>query len=439
MQWILLATALTAAGGLATVRLALRDRREHERRRREEAAFETRLADRTRILNDRLVRLEQERRGLADADDRKARLLVTLDERMRGPLNAIRGFADLMQARADSAPGEEGLSHRQGQALGQIAAATARLIALADAVSDLARAETGRLDLRIERLDAVLMLRLAVEDLQPQARAAGVWIHAPEPSPGLGVMADRRRLDQVLKAMIVRALTRTPRGAVVAVEARAGRRRLCFVVRDGGAPGTPDEVAALLRPLAEDGDPATLGVARRLAEAMGGRLGPSDAGEAVSALALDLPAAPGGATKQNALPPATLLYVDADPAAVSLMRRVLAGLGPVTLHAAASGAEGLALARTLKPDLVVTELILPDMEGFDLCAALAADPVTRGAPVLALSARIGPETWRRARDAGLSACLAKPAEITVLARTLACALSGVLSGVLAKTGTDVAA
>jgi CheY-like chemotaxis protein len=99
------------------------------------------------------------------------------------------------------------------------------------------------------------------------------------------------------------------------------------------------------------------------------------------------------------------------------MRQVMPALGPA-LHVAETGAEGLALARDLMPDLILLDLHLPDMDGFQVKAALAADPLTRGVPVVALTAGAGCADARRGRKAGFADWLTKPLDIVLLAATL---------------------
>lgn len=122
------------------------------------------------------------------------------------------------------------------------------------------------------------------------------------------------------------------------------------------------------------------------------------------------------------LPAATLLYVNDDPIAVALMRQVVTALGPLQLHAAETGHEGLTLARDLRPDVILLDVDLPGLSGFALKAHLDADPLTRGLPVLALSASVLLADIERARPAGFRDFLTKPLNIPALAEALGRAL-----------------
>ena len=195
-----------------------------------------------------------------------------------------------------------------------------------------------------------------------------------------------------------------------------------------------------------------LAVSRRLAEAMGGALTAASIPGQGSSFTLSLPTSRTPAQSQaqpqaqsqtqaahiqkggaldEAGPPAcaafdlgaaTVLYVEDNAANITLMRHVMPALGPA-LHVAGTGAEGLALARDLMPDLILLDLHLPDMDGFQVKAALAADPLTRGVPVVAFTAGAGRADARRGRRAGFAAWLTKPLDIALLAATLRAVLA----------------
>ncbi|RZJ75211.1 MAG: response regulator, partial [Brevundimonas sp.] len=128
------------------------------------------------------------------------------------------------------------------------------------------------------------------------------------------------------------------------------------------------------------------------------------------------------------LPAATLLYVEDNASNIALMRRVLGLIGPqLSLHVAEDGFQGLALARDLRPDVVLTDINLPGMDGFELRRRLAQEPLTQDTPVLALSARALADDRRRGLEAGFVDYLAKPLDIAALADALALALAPLIT------------
>ena len=104
---------------------------------------------------------------------------------------------------------------------------------------------------------------------------------------------------------------------------------------------------------------------------------------------------------------ACVLLVDDEPDQVEMYRYALADSG-FTVSAAANGAEALARARELSPDLIVLDLLLPDMSGWDVCAALKADPSTARIPVLVLTAAATTTLASDAERAGCAGALLKP-------------------------------
>jgi CheY-like chemotaxis protein len=145
---------------------------------------------------------------------------------------------------------------------------------------------------------------------------------------------------------------------------------------------------------------------------------------------LDVPAFPGGA--------ATMLYVEDNPSNIALMRHVIEALGSIRLHVAETGHDGLALARDLRPDIILLDINLPGLNGFQLKAGLDADPLTRGIPVLALSASAMPSDIKRGKTAGFRDYLTKPLDIRAFARALNRALTEVSPMAEAETSRRVA-
>jgi CheY-like chemotaxis protein/anti-sigma regulatory factor (Ser/Thr protein kinase) len=265
-----------------------------------------------------------------------------------------------------------------------------------------------------------------------------VTLHEPPATAGLGVVADRTRLRQILLNLLSNAIKyNRPDGAVL-LEVRQAGETVAISVTDTGEGIPPERLAELFQPFSRLGREATevpgtgigLAVSRRLAETMNGRLEVfSREGEGCT-FTLHLPVAKVRDTPVSASPvpsaglpliegrAATLLYVEDNPSNIALMRHVIAALGTIQLHVAETGHEGLALARDLRPDVILLDINLPGLSGFELKAKLDADPLTQGLPVLALSASAMPQDIRRGREAGFRDYLTKPLEIGALARAL---------------------
>ena len=434
MELVLVVVALALSGCWAGLRMALKARREVAILRRVNATLEACADQRARELQTALTAAEGQAAEVEAARRAKTEFLASMSHELRTPLNAVIGFSDLMRMNEAQEP----LTHRQHQAVEQIRDAGARLLVLVDEVLNLADIEGGRLALRVERVDPLRVVRQVCEALRPMAEAAEVALREPPAVAGLAARADHERLRQVLTALIANAVKYNRPGGAVLIEARQSAEGVSLSVHDTG-PGLPAaRMNDLFQPFNRLGREASevpgaglgLAVARRLIEAMGGRLeAESREGEgAVFTVRLPVAAARPRAVVASPvpaadLPEATVLYVEDNPSNIALMRHVTTAFGRIRLHVAETGPEGLALARDLRPDVVILDINLPGMDGFEVKARLGEDPLTRGLPVLALSASATPADRLRGREAGFVEYLTKPLHIPALAEALSRALS----------------
>jgi signal transduction histidine kinase/ActR/RegA family two-component response regulator len=433
MEFILMLLALALSGAWAGIRLALRARGEAGRLRTLNASLEDRVEERTRELRLALEAADDQARGLAAANKAKTDFLAGMSHELRTPLNAVIGFSELMRMNVQAEP----LTRRQSQAVDQILASGQHLLSLIEEVLDLARIEAGKMSMSIEAVDPHLVARQVCDSLRPQAEAAGVALTPPPPTAGFGVVADRTRLRQVLLNLVSNAIKYNRPGGAVFLQLHQTGEGVSLSVHDTGVGIPKDRMADLFQPFNRLGRETSevagtgigLAVSRRLAEAMKGRLDATSREGEGSVFTLSLPLARSLAPEVVASPipvletpvlpgGATLLYVEDNPSNIALMRHVIAALGGIHLHVAETGHEGLALARDLRPDVILLDINLPGLDRFELKARLDEDPLTRGLPVLALSASAMPGDIRRGRAAGFREYLTKPLDIPVLARAL---------------------
>lgn len=445
MELVLVVVASALASGGAALVLGLRSRREARRLTCLNDTLEARVVERTLELRLALVAADEQARGLAVASQAKSDFLASVSHELRTPLNAVIGFAELLRMNARTDP----LTLRQSQAVEQIQSAGQHLLGLIEDVLDLARIEAGRLSMSVERVDPQLVVRQVCDHLKPQAEIAGVTVRAPPPTAGLGVVADQSRLRQVLLNLVSNAIKYNQAGGEVLIEIRQTPEGAVLSVHDTGPGIAEDRMAELFEPFNRLGRetssvPGTgigLAVSQRLSNAMGGRLEAFSEVGVGSTFTLHLPLARfgegGGQASQAALgqvPAATILYVEDNRSNIALMRHVMAALGPIQLHVAESGPEGLALARDLRPDVILTDINLPGLSGFELKARLDADPLTRRIPVLALTASALPAEVKRGKAAGFRDYLTKPLDIAALAA----ALNRALGADEARSGSEAA-
>ena len=444
MELILVALAIALTFALCGMRLTLRSRAEAARLRALNNSLEARVSEATRELRNALAVSGQTAMGLASASQAKTEFLASMSHELRTPLNAVIGFGELLRMNTAAEP----LTRRQTQAVDHILAAGQHLLSLIEEVLDLARIEAGKLSMSMEAVDPHLVARQVCHSLRLDAEAAGVTLKSPPLATGFGVVADRTRLRQVLLNLVSNAIKYNRAGGEVVVELRldrvGGRETMVLAVRDTGVGIPAERMAELFQPFNRLGRetstvPGTgigLTVSRRLAEAMQGRLEATSREGVGSCFTLSLPLARACAPEAfvddlpvldtPALPGgvATLLYVEDNPSNIALMRHVVTALGSLQLHVAETGHEGLALARDLRPDIILLDINLPGMSGFELKARLDVDPLTRGLPVLALSASAMPSDILRGEAAGFREYLTKPLDIPAFARALNAVLSG---------------
>lgn len=435
MEFVLLAIALGLATGVAGVRLSIgahgRIRAVQRLHDRQLAAARRRIADLEGAACDVEARLLRAQAVEAAGRRTHTALLAAFSREMRGPLDAILGFADLLRINAVNEP----LSRRQSQAVEQIHDGATRLRTLVEGLT--AFADASGVAAARERLDPLLIARRICQSLAGQAETAGVDLRPPSFQAGLTVQAEPRALDQVLTRLIRNAVQHNRRGGTVAIEGRRLAQEVWITVRDTGPGLSPRRIETLFDPFARRGRAASsadgagvgLAAARRLAAAMDGDLTVESREGEGAAFILRLPASPRrqaefpAASPLPRLPDAVLLYIAEDAAAVALMRHLLHGAGQIQLHVAATAQEGAELARDLRPDAVILDLDLQGGQGLAVKAALAQEPLTRDLPVMALSAAIAPDEVRRAQAAGFAEYLIKPiglADLTAgLSRLLA--------------------
>lgn len=435
MEFVLLAIALGLATGVAGVRLSIgahgRIRAVQRLHDRQLAAARRRIADLEGAACDVEARLFRAQAVEAAGRRTHTALLAAFSREMRGPLDAILGFADLLRINAVNEP----LSRRQSQAVEQIHDGAARLRTLVEGLT--AFADASGVAAARERLDPLLIARRICQSLAGQAETAGVDLRPPPFQAGLTLQAEPGALDQVLTSLIRNAVQHNRRGGTVAIEGRRLAQEVWITVRDTGPGLSPRRIETLFDPFARRGRAASsadgagvgLAAARRLAAAMDGDLTVESREGEGAAFILRLPASPRrqvefpAASPLPRLPDAVLLYIAEDAAAVALMRHLLHGSGQIQLHVAASAKEGAELARDLRPDAVILDLDLQGGQGLAVKAALAQEPLTRDLPVMALSAAVEPDEVRRAQAAGFAEYLIKPiglADLTAgLSRLLA--------------------
>ncbi len=414
--------------------LALRNRRLLQRhgeleaevaaRRKAETALQEHQAGLEELVQVRTRELIAARDEALRANQAKSQFLSRMSHELRTPMNAILGFAQLMDM-------DRGLQARHSGFVAEMLSAGRHLLALINDVLDLAQVEAGAMVLNTEMLPLDTLVDECLQMVMPAALEHGISLGC-EQLRGQRVLADRRRLRQVMLNLLSNAIKYNRRGGWARVELEAatpGRVRLCVV--DGG-PGIPQQrQAELFQPFnrlgAEFGDVQGTGIGlaivRQIVERMGGRVGVQSQPGLGSRFWLELPLAAeqGGTVEADAGPealqaplvtrPACVLYVEDNAANRLLMEHIVERHPGVRLLLAATGQEGLALARRERPDLLLLDLQLPDLDGYEVLRALKADAAMAGMPAVAMTAFAMAADRDRSQQAGFVEHVSKPVEI----------------------------
>ena len=381
--------------------------------------------------------MKEANQALQRADAAKNTFLSSMSHDLRTPLNSILGFAQLLRM--------SDLDAERRQFVDLIISGGRHLLQLINEVLDISRIESGQLALSVEPVALKPEIDELVSQLQPIAGPFGVKIEVGAiPRSITAVKADRHRLRQILLNLASNAVKYNHQGGRVMIEARAIEGdRVRIAVSDTG-PGIPaDKHPLRLRPVGRlvaegasiEGTGLGLAIADGLARAMGGSLGFESRVGAGSTFWVDLeaaqlavadPAAVARTSDEGTVRQGLIVYIEDNQSNVVLMQSVLASRPGLKLLRAATGAEGLALIQRTKPDLVLLDLHLPDMNGEEVLRRLRRTAGFADLPVIVVTADATAAAENRLRAAGATAHLTKPLDIRHLMSTIDAQLRPVL-------------
>lgn len=359
----------------------------------------------------------------------KSEFLSRMSHELRTPLNAVIGFAQLLRM-DKQAPLNEG----QARKAELIERSGAHLLAVISDVLDLSRIEAGDMPISVEPVHVDTAVQDVLAMVGDTARAAQIELVPPLIEMVPPVMADRVRLRQVLVNLISNAVKYNRAGGTVRVRVWQDGPHVSLQVSDTGMGLTPDQQAHLFEPFnrlgAErtsiDGTGIGLVIVQRLISLMGGSLSVSSQVGVGTTFTVVLMASEDDRPSDHApladlhdvSGAAKLLYVEDNEVNVTLVRQILALRPEWKLTVANSGAQALQAVLRERPDLLLLDMHLGDMTGFDLVDLLDADPATRGIPKVALSADAMPDRIHAAKERGFSAYITKPLNVAQLLQCL---------------------
>jgi len=360
------------------------------------------------------------------ASKAKSEFLSRMSHELRTPLNAILGFGQLLERQKPT--------EVQRERVGYILSAGKHLLDLINEVLDISRIEAGRMQLSLEPVCVADALEETLDLMRPLATERSIQLSASaDIDAGVHVLADRQRFKQVLVNLLNNAVKYTPFFGGVAVSYHVpGNEKVRVLVSDTG-PGIPAEkLARLFTPFerlgaeqsAIEGTGLGLALSQRLMDAMGGSIGVESAVGKGSTFWIELPlaksplerfprdGAANGARQPSSEPASrSILYIEDNLSNLALIEQMLAERPGTALLTCMQGKVGLDLARQHTPDLILLDLHLPDLPGWDVLSQLKADSTTRHIPVVVISADATKRQMNRLMSAGAAHYLTKPLDV----------------------------
>jgi PAS domain S-box-containing protein len=362
-------------------------------------------------LTDRL-RAERE---LRHADERKSEFLAMLSHELRNPLAPIASSIFVLE---HSAPGSEQV--RRAQAI--IKRQVEHVTRLVDDLLDATRIARGKIELERERLDLVDLVQRTVADHHDIFETNGIALDVSVPRHPIWLSGDATRLAQILGNLLGNAAKFTERGGRVSIELSESDDIAVLQVQDDGIGIVPDVLPLIFEPFAQaaqgldrrrSGLGLGLAVAKGLIELHHGSIEAASEGLGRGArFNIRLPTTAGPAVGVAPLAAAAsvrhrVLVIEDNPDSAEALQAVLE-LGGHEVRVASNGPEGIRIAHDLRPQVVLCDIGLPDMDGYAVANAFRTDSELRSTFLIALTAYARPEDVAKATAAGFNRHLAKP-------------------------------
>ncbi len=394
-------------------------------------------ADRQRLLD-----AERDARMAADQANRvKDEFLATLSHELRSPMNAVLSWLHLMQLKPDDASIVE-------QGLAAMDRGVRTQVQLIDDLLDLNRIVSGKLRIETELLHIDAVLDAALETVTPQANALGITLGRGSKAQGLAIRGDFTRLQQVFWNLLTNAIKFSSRGGQVDVALERVDDLVRITVADSGQGIAPELLPYVFDRFRQADSSRTrrhgglglgLAIVKHLVELHGGSVQAESPGLGQGAtFTVTLPAAVhGSALARDAraasvfgdvdLTGVDVLLVDDDPGTLAAVGRILTEYN-AHLQTAASVDEALEHFDRSRPDILISDISMPERDGYELIHELRARPRGKTIPAVALTAFARSEDRIRAFEAGFNLHVTKPADPRELLAVIASAVQGSAKG-----------
>lgn len=377
------------------------------------------------------------------ANQAKSEFLSRMSHELRTPLNSILGFTQVLEMKGNE---DEGIM----EVAREIHAAGDHLLELINEVLDLARIEAGHIKLSMESVQLGVVLEECLAIIRTLAQERNIEVQMlSDACADVEVYVDRTRLKQVLLNLLSNAVKYNSDNGLLQLDcARLGDERVRVSITDSGGGIAEENYAQLFEPFnrlgAEksmiEGTGIGLALSKNLVESMSGTIGFESTLGQGSTFWVELMESTafeyvkhGRRVETGAIPQTrlsgeyTLLYIEDNPANVRLLEELAANTDYLRVVTAESAEQGLEMLEAQKPeqkpDLILMDIQLPGMDGFEAMERLQQDPQTRAIPVIALSANAMADDLERGRELGFFSYLTKPIDVQRFYQVVDAALS----------------
>jgi len=369
------------------------------------------------------------------ANQAKSEFLSSMSHELRTPLNAILGYAQLFEY-------DLNLTQQQMANMREIRKAGDHLLQLINDVLDLAKIESGKMTVSLEPVLVSRIINEAFTLVQPQADARGIRLYSSiQNFENHYVIADNVRYKQALINLLSNAIKYNHMGGEVEVKLwQVTPKTLRLNVRDNGKGIPANRQAEVFQPFnrlsAEfskvEGSGVGLVITKQLVEMMHGRLDFQSTEGVGTEFWIDLPIASEWNHQESEIiksvdfAPTQLefenhkrvLYIEDNPTNIRLLQQFFERHDCMSLDIAEEPFIGIYKARSTQPDLIILDINLPGMDGFEALNVLKNDPMTKHIPVVGLSANAMPYDIERGIKSGFFEYLTKPVDMNRLIETL---------------------
>jgi signal transduction histidine kinase/ActR/RegA family two-component response regulator len=382
---------------------------------------------------ERLLQSEQEARDVAErANQLKDEFLATLSHELRNPLNVILGYSELLLRMPEIA--ESASLRKMAEALRRNAQSQSQLI---NDLLDLSRLQRGKVSLNQETVSLAAIVDNAVETVRTEAASKGIEIHLNVGDQFLLVDGDRLRLQQIAWNVLNNAVKFTPAGGSINISLRREECDAVLVIEDTGEGIDPSFLPHVFEMFRQADASKTrrhggmgigLALVRQLVQLHGGTItAESEGANTGSRFTIRLPltsdavtleaSATAGPHAHTALAGTDLLIVDDSEDTIAMLDQLLK-LSGANVTTATNGADALRLVSEREFDVILSDISMPGMDGFEFLRRLRQISGRQHVPVIAITGFGRTDDVERARAAGFHSHLTKPLNLDALAAVL---------------------